>query len=75
MKQEEARAIKTSTHYHLCPHCFRAVPQAAGEVYCPNDGTLLLTACPRCGAPITSPYSRFCVRCGHTYAPRAEKPV
>lgn len=50
--------------YHLCPHCFRAVPEVTGEVYCPNDGTLLLTACLHCDAAITSPYSRFCVRCG-----------
>lgn len=54
-------------HYHLCPRCFRAVPEAAKEVYCPNDGTLLLTACPNCNAPITSPYSHFCVACGHAY--------
>lgn len=55
-------------HYHLCPHCFRATPAAAGERYCPNDGTELLRACPRCHAPITSPHSRFCVRCGSSLA-------
>ncbi|CAN5570810.1 hypothetical protein BH24DEI1_BH24DEI1_14480 [soil metagenome] len=55
-------------HYRLCPRCFRAVPEAAGEVYCPNDGTRLLAACPACSAPITSPYSRFCVRCGDDFA-------
>lgn len=54
-------------HYHLCPHCLRAVPEAAGEVYCPNDGTPLLSACPHCDAPISSPYARFCVVCGRAY--------
>jgi predicted amidophosphoribosyltransferase len=54
-------------HYHLCPRCLRAVPEAAKEVYCPNDGTLLLTSCPNCGTPISSPYSHFCVACGHAY--------
>jgi hypothetical protein len=55
---------KTAVTYHLCPRCFRAVPDVSEEAYCPNDGVMLLTACPACGAPITSPYSHFCVRCG-----------
>lgn len=50
--------------YRLCPRCGRAVPVASGEKYCPNDGQRLLETCPRCGAKITSPYARFCVRCG-----------
>ena len=54
--------------YHLCPQCYRATPTGAREVYCPNDGTRLLSACPNCQTPITSPYSRFCVRCGHAYS-------
>lgn len=53
--------------YRLCPRCFRAVPVASGEKYCPNDGTRLLEACPRCQAPITSPYARFCVVCGQGF--------
>lgn len=57
---------KTLT-YHLCPRCYRATPAGLHEVYCPNDGTKLLTACPNCATPITSPYSRFCVRCGHKF--------
>lgn len=61
--------MKTSAlSYHLCPHCHRAIPAAAGEVYCPNDGTKLLTACPRCLATIASPYSRFCSQCGYNFA-------
>ncbi|WP_019588401.1 double zinc ribbon domain-containing protein [Deinococcus apachensis] len=50
--------------YRLCPHCARAVPGHSAEFYCANDGTRLLEVCPQCGAPITSPYARFCVRCG-----------
>lgn len=50
--------------YRLCPHCARAVPIASSELYCVNDGTWLLEACLQCGAPITSPYARFCTRCG-----------
>jgi hypothetical protein len=50
--------------YHLCIECQRAVSAASGEVYCPNDGTKMLTGCPHCGAGITSPYSRFCAACG-----------
>lgn len=60
--------MKPLVSYRLCPSCFRAVPEAAGEVYCPNDGPRLLTACPACGAPILSPYGRFCVRCGRNLA-------
>jgi rRNA maturation endonuclease Nob1 len=55
---------KTQTHYHLCPRCARATPASAEEAFCPNDGTRLLTACPSCARGITSPYSRFCTRCG-----------
>lgn len=50
--------------YRLCPRCARAVPSTSEERYCANDGTRLLEVCPQCGAPITSPYARFCVRCG-----------
>lgn len=50
--------------YRLCPRCARAVPAGSGERYCVNDGTELLSACPWCAAPITSPYARFCTRCG-----------
>ena len=50
--------------YRLCPRCARAVPGSSAERYCANDGTRLLEVCPQCGAPITSPYARFCVRCG-----------
>lgn len=50
--------------YYLCPRCFRAVPAAAGERYCPNDGTLLLTRCSGCGAGIGTPYARYCKACG-----------
>lgn len=51
--------------YHLCPRCGRATPEAALEAYCPNDGTRLLASCPACDAPITSPFGRYCTRCGH----------
>lgn len=50
--------------YALCPKCWRAVPKQTGEQFCPNDGTPLLSACPHCQAPITSPYARYCTRCG-----------
>ncbi|WP_423775865.1 double zinc ribbon domain-containing protein [Allomeiothermus silvanus] len=56
-----------SVTYRLCPRCFRAVPAASEERYCPNDGTPLLLACPRCQAPITSPYARYCVVCGQGF--------
>ena len=60
--------MKAATTFHLCPRCFRAVPAAAGEHYCPNDGTALLSACPACDAPIASPYAHFCIACGHPFA-------
>ncbi|WP_456833082.1 double zinc ribbon domain-containing protein [Deinococcus sp. UYEF24] len=50
--------------YRLCPQCGRAVPAREPERYCPNDGALLLVACPACQSPITSPYARYCTRCG-----------
>lgn len=53
--------------YLLCPRCARAVPAAAGERYCSNDGARLLDACHACGSPITSPYARHCPRCGARY--------
>lgn len=63
---------KATPHYHLYPHCFRATPAEAAERYCPNDGTELLHACSHCHAPITSPYSRFCARCGLDFAKEAD---
>jgi predicted RNA-binding Zn-ribbon protein involved in translation (DUF1610 family) len=60
--------MKPVITYHLCPHCFRAVPQTAAEYHCPNDGSLLLTACPECSAPIASPYARYCTTCGQSFA-------
>lgn len=50
--------------YCLCPQCARAVPLRSGERYCVNDGEPMLVACPACGAGITSPYARFCGKCG-----------
>jgi len=63
---------RPALRYHLCPHCFRATPAEAAERYCPNDGTELLRACPACRAPITSPHSRFCARCGADFAAEAD---
>jgi hypothetical protein len=65
--------MKTAITYHLCPRCFRAVPEVSEEAYCPNDGAKLLAACPCCAAPITSPYCHFCVRCGCDFASSAPK--
>lgn len=53
--------------YHLCPQCYRATPASAQEVYCPNDGTLLLSHCSSCKAPITSPYAHYCAACGQNF--------
>lgn len=60
--------MTADTTFRLCPSCFRAVPAAAGEHYCPNDGTALLSACPECDAPIATPYAHFCSACGHPFA-------
>jgi hypothetical protein len=59
---------KKALSYHLCPRCYRATPASLKEVYCPNDGTKLLTSCPNCATPMTSPYSRFCSRCGQKFS-------
>jgi predicted amidophosphoribosyltransferase len=53
--------------YRLCLECSRAVSVDSKEVYCINDGTLMIEACPRCGAHITSPYAQFCAACGLEY--------
>lgn len=50
--------------FRVCPRCVRAVPLRSEEHFCANDGTRLIDRCPACAAPITSPYARFCVRCG-----------
>lgn len=50
--------------YHVCPRCLRATPATAGERFCPNDGSAMITACPSCGSPLGSPYDRYCSRCG-----------
>lgn len=57
--------------YHLCPKCGRATPSALGERHCPNDGRRLLSACPKCRAAITTPYARYCTRCGEDLLSRA----
>jgi predicted amidophosphoribosyltransferase len=53
--------------FRLCLECFRAVPVDSKEVYCINDGTKMIEACPRCGTHITSPYAHFCPTCGLEY--------
>ncbi|WP_119276366.1 double zinc ribbon domain-containing protein [Calidithermus roseus] len=53
--------------YRICPRCARAVPVRSAEHYCTNDGVRMLEACPSCGARITSPYARFCGRCGREF--------
>ncbi|MCA9839729.1 MAG: zinc ribbon domain-containing protein [Trueperaceae bacterium] len=56
--------MKKTLTYLLCPKCQRSLPSSAKEHYCPNDGSKMLSACPQCNTPITSPYSRFCTNCG-----------
>ena len=46
------------TAYRLCPRCARATPAEAGERFCPNDGQLMLSACPSCGEPICTPFGK-----------------
>ncbi|GGK97201.1 double zinc ribbon domain-containing protein [Deinococcus radiotolerans] len=53
--------------YARCPQCARTVPVRSGEVFCVNDGARLVTACPACTWPITSPYARYCPGCGGSY--------
>jgi len=67
----EGLITDTDATYLVCPACFRAVARQTGERFCMNDGTPLLAACPQCGQPVTSPYARFCHRCGAAYAARA----
>ncbi len=62
--EEFSRLWANRGTYRLCPECFRAIPAHSPERYCINDGNWLLEACPLCGAPITSPYARFCSGCG-----------
>ncbi|MBB5376178.1 putative amidophosphoribosyltransferase [Deinococcus metalli] len=50
--------------YRLCPRCGRALPSVSEERYCPHDGARLIGHCPGCHADITSPYARYCTRCG-----------
>ncbi len=58
---------KTLIHYHLCPECFRTTPVNANEQFCPNDGTKMLEACPKCQQNISNPYARYCVHCGQAF--------
>ncbi len=53
--------------YRLCLECSRAVSVDSKEVYCINDGTLMIEACPRCKTHITSPYAQYCAACGLEY--------
>lgn len=64
-----------SATYRLCPACGRTLPSQSREHYCSNDGARLLSACPVCHTPITSPYARYCTHCGHalTQSPGGER--
>ena len=64
-----AGASDERTTYHVCPHCLRATPARAGERYCPNDGTPMVTRCEACCSPLTSPYDRYCKECGAALLP------
>ena len=59
--------------FALCPKCYRTVPRASGERYCPNDGSPYVTACQACAKTITSPQARYCVRCGHLLTATAQE--
>lgn len=60
-----AEAERGGATYRLCPRCGRTLPSSSREHYCSDDGARLLGDCPACHAPITSPYARYCTRCGH----------
>jgi hypothetical protein len=67
---------RTAITYRLCLKCYRAVPISSGELYCANDGERLLETCPGCGTGITSPYARYCVKCGIAFnSPALNSPV
>lgn len=57
----------SNARFRLCLVCSRAVPVESKELYCINDGSRLIEACPRCQTRITSPYAQFCPACGSEY--------
>jgi Double zinc ribbon len=65
---------RTPLRFRLCLECARAVPVHSGELFCVNDGSKLIEACPRCGSGITSPEARFCPSCGFEYRSRPAAP-
>jgi predicted amidophosphoribosyltransferase len=67
MDFERTSSDVSRAQYRLCPTCARAVPVRASELYCINDGSQMLEACPRCAHPITAPDARFCPNCGLEY--------
>jgi hypothetical protein len=64
---------RKTPRFRLCVHCFRAVPANTNEQYCINDGTPMLEVCPLCNTPISSPYARFCGKCGRDFVTPSSK--
>jgi hypothetical protein len=54
--------------FKLCPRCGRALPVSSNELFCINDGEMLLKSCPVCDTPITHPYAKHCSSCGCEFA-------
>ena len=54
------KVVAVSEETVVCPECGKTV--AKGK-FCPECGHKFITACPKCGAAVTSG-AKFCLECG-----------
>ncbi len=63
----------TKTMFKICPGCDYFCLSDEKNEYCPFCGDKLIDKCPVCGEPITTPYAKYCAKCGSLYPGREEK--
>lgn len=55
----------------ICPFCHYLGDE--GDDVCPHCGVGLISECPKCGAPIKTPFAEYCSICGANFKEEINK--